>query len=47
LALMPVVVVTGPRQTGKSTLAKHLVQAERLYRTQDDFDVLNTARLNR
>ena len=44
LAVMPAVVVTGVRQTGKSTLAEQLVQGERLYRTLDDFDVLDAAR---
>jgi predicted AAA+ superfamily ATPase len=44
LAVMPAVVVTGARQTGKSTLVEQLVQGERLYRTLDDFDVLDTAR---
>jgi len=43
-AVMPAVVVTGARQTGKSTLVKQLVQGERLYRTLDDFDVLDAAR---
>ena len=40
LAVMPAVVVTGARQTGKSTLAEQLVAGERSYRTLDDFDVL-------
>ena len=44
LAVMPAVVVTGARQTGKSTLVEQLVQGERLYRTLDDFDVLDAAR---
>jgi predicted AAA+ superfamily ATPase len=44
LAVMPAVVVTGARQTGKSTLAEQLVQGTRLYRTLDDFDVLEAAR---
>ena len=44
LAVMPAVVVTGARQTGKSTLAEQLVQGKRLYRTLDDFDVLDAAR---
>ncbi|MFM9047471.1 MAG: ATP-binding protein, partial [Cyanobium sp.] len=38
------VVVTGARQTGKSTLAEQLVAGERRYRTLDDFDVLAAAR---
>jgi predicted AAA+ superfamily ATPase len=44
LAVMPAVVVTGARQTGKSTLAEQLVQGKRLYRTLDDFDVLEMPR---
>lgn len=44
LRVMPAVVVTGARQTGKSTLAEHLVQGERRYRSLDDFDVLDAAR---
>lgn len=41
---MPAVVVTGARQTGKSTLAEHMVAGERRYWTLDDFDVLDLAR---
>lgn len=44
LAVMPAVVVTGARQTGKSTLAEHLVAGRRQYRTLDDLDVLDLAR---
>jgi|688.fasta_scaffold11870_6 predicted AAA+ superfamily ATPase len=44
LAVMPAVVVTGARQTGKSTLAEQLVAGERRYRSLDDFDVLAAAR---
>jgi predicted AAA+ superfamily ATPase len=44
LAVMPAVVVTGARQTGKSTLAEQLVAGDRRYRTLDDFDVLAAAR---
>lgn len=44
LRVMPAVVVTGARQTGKSTLAEHLLQGERSYRSLDDFDVLDAAR---
>jgi predicted AAA+ superfamily ATPase len=41
---MPAVVVTGARQTGKSTLARALGESgERLYLTLDDFDVLDQA----
>src|SRR5690348_16236490 len=41
---MPAVVVTGARQTGKSTLAEHLVPGERRYASLDDLDVLDLAR---
>jgi predicted AAA+ superfamily ATPase len=44
LAVMPAVVVTGARQTGKSTLAEQLVAGDRRYPTLDDFDVLAAAR---
>lgn len=44
LAVMPAVVVTGARQTGKSTLAEHLVAGKRRYRSLDDLDVLGAAR---
>jgi len=44
LAVMPVVVLTGARQTGKSTLAEHLVPGRRRYHTLDDLDVLDVAR---
>jgi len=44
LKVMPAVVVTGARQTGKSTLAEQLVAGERRYRSLDDFDVLAAAR---
>jgi predicted AAA+ superfamily ATPase len=44
LRVMPAVVVTGARQTGKSTLAEHLVQGERRYHSLDDFEVLDAAR---
>ncbi|MEK6665560.1 MAG: ATP-binding protein [candidate division NC10 bacterium] len=44
LGQFPVVVLTGARQTGKSTLVQHLPSAHgRLYRTLDDFDVLARA----
>ncbi|HSW28458.1 MAG TPA: hypothetical protein VLH75_03095 [Longimicrobiales bacterium] len=36
---MPVVVVTGARQTGKSTLVGELLPGRRAYHTPDDFDV--------
>lgn len=44
LRVMPAVVVTGARQTGKSTLAQMLVPGERRYRSLDDLDVLDAAR---
>jgi len=40
---MPAVVVTGARQTGKSTLAEQLVPGARRYATLDDLDVLDAA----
>lgn len=44
LAAMPAVVVTGARQTGKSTLVSRLDPAgDRLYLTLDDLDVLEQA----
>jgi hypothetical protein len=43
LRVMPAVVLTGARQTGKSTLVERLVQGERRYRSLDDFDVLDAA----
>jgi len=44
LRVMPAVVLTGARQTGKSTLVEKLVPGERRYRSLDDFDVRDTAR---
>jgi hypothetical protein len=44
MRVMPAVVVTGARQTGKSTLAEQLVPGGRLYRSLDDLDVLDLAR---
>lgn len=41
---MPAVVVTGARQTGKSTLTRKLVPGLRQYRSLDDLDVLDAAR---
>ncbi|MHB8477520.1 MAG: ATP-binding protein [Steroidobacteraceae bacterium] len=41
---MPAVVITGARQTGKSTLVEHLIPGERRYATLDDIDVLDAAR---
>lgn len=41
---MPALAVTRARQTGKSTLAEHLVQGHRSYRSLDDCDVLDAAR---
>jgi hypothetical protein len=43
--VMPAVVITGARQTGKSTLVGHLApRPDRLYLTLDDLDVLGQAR---
>lgn len=44
LKVMPAVVVTGARQTGKSTLAEHLIPGRRRYLSLDDLDVVDTAR---
>ena len=43
LRVMPAVVVTGARQTGKSTLAEQLVPGARRYATLDDLDLLDAA----
>jgi predicted AAA+ superfamily ATPase len=44
IRVMPVVIVTGARQTGKSTLVRRLLGGmERLYLTLDDLDVLEQA----
>ena len=44
LRVVPAVVVTGARQSGKSTLAERLVAGTRRYATLDDLDVLDAAR---
>ena len=44
LRVMPAVVVTGARQTGKSTLAQDLVPPGRRYLSLDDLDVLDAGR---
>lgn len=44
LAVMPAVVLTGARQTGKSTLAQHLAPSARRYYSLDDLDVLDAVR---
>jgi uncharacterized protein len=44
LRVMPAVVVTGARQTGKSTLAQHLAPGGRRYVSLDDLDVVDAAR---
>ena len=44
LCVMPAVVLTGARQTGKSTLVERLVPGERRYRSLDDCDVRDAAR---
>lgn len=43
LRVMPAVVVTGARQTGKSTLIEQLTPGQRRYWSLDDLDVLDTA----
>lgn len=42
--VMPAVVVTGSRQTGKSTLVRELTPAGRRYFSLDDLDVVDAAR---
>ena len=44
LRVMPAVVVTGARQTGKSTLAQELAPGKRRYVSLDDLDVADAAR---
>jgi predicted AAA+ superfamily ATPase len=44
LRVMPAVVVTGARQTGKSTLAERLVPGRRRFLSLDDLDVRDAAR---
>jgi predicted AAA+ superfamily ATPase len=44
LRIMPAVVVTGARQTGKSTLVEHLIPGVRNYYSLDDLDILDAAR---
>ena len=44
LRVMPAVVLTGSRQTGKSTLALELAAGERRFLSLDDLDVVDTAR---
>lgn len=44
LRVMPAVVVTGARQTGKSTLAQELTSGNRRFLSLDDLDVLYAAR---
>src|SRR5574340_166358 len=44
LRVMPAVVLTGARQTGKRTLVEKLVPGNRRYRSLDDFDVRDAAR---
>jgi predicted AAA+ superfamily ATPase len=46
LRVMPAVVVTGARQTGKSTLVKVLTPEIRSYYSLDDIDVVDLARRN-
>jgi predicted AAA+ superfamily ATPase len=44
LGVMPAVVVTGARQTGKSTLARHFAPGNRRFVSLDDLDVIEAAR---
>jgi predicted AAA+ superfamily ATPase len=44
LKVMPAVVVTGARQTGKSTLAQSLAPGKRRFFSLDDLDVVDAAR---
>ena len=44
LRVMPAVVVTGARQTGKSTLAEVLTPGKRRFLSLDDLDVVELAR---
>jgi uncharacterized protein len=44
LSAMPAVVLTGARQTGKSTIAKELLAPNRDYYTLDDLEILDLAR---
>lgn len=44
LQVMPAVVVTGARQSGKSTLVKELIPGTRRYLTLDDLDVVDMVR---
>jgi len=44
LRALPVVILTGARQTGKSTLARHVGGGKRKFYTLDDLQVLNRAR---
>jgi len=44
LRVMPAVVVTGARQTGKSTLVQKLAPGSRTYFSLDDLDVVDAAR---
>ena len=44
LRVMPAVVVTGARQTGKSTLAREMAPGGRRFLSLDDLDVVDLAR---
>lgn len=46
LGVMPAVVVTGARQTGKSTLVQELIPGPRRFYSLDDLDALDLARRN-
>src|SRR5215510_8783930 len=47
LRVMPAVVVTGARQTGKSTMVQELVPGGRRFLSLDDLDVVDAARRDR
>jgi uncharacterized protein len=44
LGIMPAVVLTGARQTGKSTVARYLAPGDRKFLSLDDLDVLDLVR---
>lgn len=46
LQVMPTVIVTGARQTGKSTSVTHLLGGERQYFSLDDLDIMDQATQN-
>jgi predicted AAA+ superfamily ATPase len=46
LRLFPVVAVLGARQTGKTTLCRHLLHTDRDYFNLDDYNTLNLVQKN-